>query len=206
MPLGGEVKSYQLVFYLILIVALICLLIMYRFEHSRIGTTLRALAQSEDVAASIGVNPTFYRLLAMGVGCFFAGLMGGFQAHYLTTLSYNSFSMNLTLWLIMYMMIGGKNTFIGPIIGAIVVSFVENIANLLTSLSGSSTNEAFVAFSRWLGTNATYTPFLTAAVLLLVAYLLPNGLAGIPGSIRAAREKRAEKKEIADMMKGGEPK
>ena len=204
--LGGEVKSYQLVFYLILIVALICLLIMYRFEHSRIGTTLRALAQSEDVAASIGVNPTFYRLLAMGVGCFFAGLMGGFQAHYLTTLSYNSFSMNLTLWLIMYMMIGGKNTFIGPIIGAIVVSFVENIANLLTSLSGSSTNEAFVAFSRWLGTNATYTPFLTAAVLLLVAYLLPNGLAGIPGSIRAAREKRAEKKEIADMMKGGEPK
>ena len=108
--LGGEVKSYQLVFYLILIVALICLLIMYRFEHSRIGTTLRALAQSEDVAASIGVNPTFYRLLAMGVGCFFAGLMGGFQAHYLTTLSYNSFSMNLTLWLIMYMMIGGKNT------------------------------------------------------------------------------------------------
>ena len=63
-----------------------------------------------------------------------------------------------------------------------------------------------MAFSRWLGTNATYTPFLTAAVLLLVAYLLPNGLAGIPGSIRAAREKRAEKKEIADMMKGGEPK
>lgn len=66
--LGGEVKSYQLVFYLILIVALICLLIMYRFEHSRIGTTLRALAQSEDVAASIGVNPTFYRLLGYGRG------------------------------------------------------------------------------------------------------------------------------------------
>ncbi len=199
-------KSSQMAYYVILLVAIVSLLVLYRMEHSRIGTTLRALAQSEDVAASIGVNPTFYRLLAVGVACFFAGLMGACQAHYLTAISYNSYSMNLTLWLIMYMMIGGKNTFIGPIIGAILVSFVENIANLLTSLSGSSSNEAFVAFSRWLGTNSAYTPFLTAAVLLIVAYLLPNGLAGIPGSIRAAREKRAEKKEIADMMKGGEPK
>lgn len=202
--LGGEVKSYHLSFYLILLIAVVSLIVMYRFEHSRIGTTLQALAQSEDVAASIGVNPTFYRLLAMGVGCFFAGLMGGCQAHYLTTLSYNSFSMNLTLWLIMYMMIGGKNTFIGPIIGAIVVSFVQNIANLFISLSGSSSNQAFVAFSQWLGGNASYTPFITAAVLLVVAYLLPNGLAGIPGTIRQARARRLEKREIAEMMKGGE--
>ena len=80
-------KGYQGAYYVILILAIISLVVMFRFEHCRIGTTLRALAQSEDVAASIGVNPTFYRLLAVGTACFFAGLMGSAQAHYLTTIS-----------------------------------------------------------------------------------------------------------------------
>lgn len=197
-------KSYQTAYFFILIIAIVSLLIMYRFEHCRIGTTLRALSQSEDVAASIGVNPTFYRLLAVGTACFFAGLMGGCQAHYLTAISYNSYGMNLTLWIIMYMMIGGTGTFIGPMIGAIVISIVQGIANLLTSLSGSSGSEGFIAFSRWLGANSAYTPFLTAAVLLLVAYLLPGGLAGLPNTVRNARAKRQEKREIAEMLKGGD--
>ena len=40
-------------------------------------------------------------------------------------------------------------------------------------------------------------------VLLLVAYLLPQGLAGIPETIRTNRAKRAEKREVKQMMKEG---
>ncbi len=194
----------QASYFLVLLLAIVSIAVMYRFEHCRIGTTLRALSQSEDVAASIGVNPRFYRLLAVGTGCFFAGMMGACQAHYLTTLSYNSYSMNLTLWIIMYMMIGGQGSILGPMLGAIIITIVSNIANLLTGLSGSSSSESFVAFSRWLGVNSAYTPFITAAVLLMVAYLLPGGLYSIPQAIRNAKAKRAEKKEIKEMLKGGE--
>lgn len=201
-----NMKGYQAAYFVILIFAIISLAVMYRFEHCRIGTTLRALAQSENVAASIGVDPTFYRLLAVGVACFFIGLMGGIQAHYLTAISYSSYGMNLTLWLIMYMMIGGGGKFIGPMIGAILISVVQGIANLLTSLSGSSSNAGFISFSRWVGENSAYTPFLTAAVLLLVAYLLPSGLVGIRDTVRDRCARRAEKREIAALMKkeGGE--
>lgn len=198
-----NMKGYQMSYFVILLLAIVSLAVMYRFEHCRIGTTLRALAQSEDVAASIGVSPTYYRLLAVGVACFFIGLMGGVQAHYLTTISYSSYGMNLTLWLIMYMMIGGGGEFIGPMIGAIIISVVQGIANLLTSLSGSSNSAGFVAFSRWIGENSAYTPFLTAAVLLLVAYLLPRGLVGLPQTIRENKARRAEKREIAAMMQEG---
>ena len=200
---GIGIKNYQAAYFVILILAIVSLVVMYRIEHCRVGTTLRALAQSEEVAASIGVNPTYYRLLAVGVSCFFIGLMGGAQAHYMGTISYSSYGMNMTLWLIMYTMIGGKGKFIGPMIGAILISLVQNIANLMTSISGSSKSAGFVAFSRWLGENSAYTPFLTAAVLLVVAYLLPWGLVGIPDTIRANKAKRAEKKEIETMMKEG---
>ena len=196
-------KGYQGAYFVILLLAVVALLVMYRFENCRIGTTLRALAQSEDVAASIGVNPTFYRLLAVGTACFFAGLMGSAQAHYLTTISYSSYGMNLTLWIIMYMMIGGQGKMYGPMIGALLISVVQGIANLLTSLSGTSGSAGFIAFSRWLGANASYTPFLTAAVLLVVAYLLPGGLVGLPDTIRSAKAKRLERKEIAAMLQEG---
>lgn len=194
----------QMGYFFILLLAILSIAVMYRFEHSRIGTTLRALAQSEDVAASIGINPTFYRLLAVGVGCFFAGLMGGCQALYMTTLSYYSYSMSTTLWIIMYMMIGGTGNILGPMLGAVVITVVTNLSSLLTSMSGTATSSAFIAFSRWVGTNSAYTPFLTAGVLLIVAYLLPGGLYGIPAAIRSAKAKRAEKKEVEEMTKGGD--
>lgn len=200
---GLGLSKPQVSYLFILLVAVLSLAVMFRFEHSRIGTTLRALSQSEDVAASIGVNPTFYRLLAVGVGCFFAGLAGACSAHYSGNLSPNTYTMNLTLWLIMYMMVGGTGTFLGPVIGAIVVSTIQNIANLLVGLSGASSSGAFVSFATWVGNKAAYTPFLTALLLLLVAYLLPKGLVGLPSTIRENRAKRQEKKEIAEMMKGG---
>ena len=193
----------QISYLFILLVAVFSLAVMFRFEHSRIGTTLRALAQSEDVAASIGVNPTFYRLLAVGIGCFFAGLAGACSAHYSGNLSPNTYTMNLTLWLIMYMMVGGTGTFLGPVFGAIVVSVIQNIANLLVGLSGSSSSAGFVSFANWVGNSAAYTPFLTALLLLLVAYLLPKGLVGLPSTVKERRVRRKEKKEAAEMTKGG---
>ena len=174
--------SWQANYYIILAIAVLSLLILYRFEFSRIGTTLRALAQSEDVAASIGVNPTFYRLLAVGVGSFFAGIAGAAYGHYSTILSTTNYDMTFSLWLIMYMMIGGEHSFLGPILGTILFVLIPE-------------------FGREYG---SYAPYLTGVCTILVAYLLPKGLVGIPETIRANRAKRLEKKEIIQMVEGGE--
>lgn len=164
-----------------MLISLVCL---YRFEHSRIGWTLKALSQSPAVAASIGINERFYRLLSVGIGCF-AGLIGALYAHYNTALATTSYGMGLTLWLIMYVMIGGKNNFLGPIIGTIASEIIKQFTTLLTAVSGNSNaSESFVAFSRWVGKYSAYSPFLMAAVLLAVAYFLPGGLVSIPSVIR----------------------
>jgi len=149
-------------YYFFLVLAVISCAIMYRFEFSRIGTTLRALAQSSAAASAMGVNEVYFRLLAIGVGSFFAGLVGASYAHYNTSLSPTSFGMSIALWYIMYFMIGGKDSFIGPIIGTI----------LLVILTESSRSLSL------------YAPYATAAALIFVAYALPGGLASIPGVIR----------------------
>ena len=104
-------------YYVFLAIAVVLILILFRFEFSRIGTTLRALAQSQDVASSIGVNARFYRLLAVGMGSFCAGVAGAAYGLYSTVLSPTNYDMTFSLWLLMYMLIGGEDYFIGPIIG-----------------------------------------------------------------------------------------
>lgn len=157
-------------YYVFLAITVVLLVVLYRFEFSRIGTTLRALSQSQDVASSIGINATFYRLLAVGMGSFCAGIVGAAYGLYSTVLSPTNYDMTFSMWLLMYMLIGGEDYFIGPIIGAIIFVLIPELGRDLSA----------------------YAPFLTGACTLLVAYLLPGGLAGIPALIRKKRAKRQD--------------
>lgn len=163
-PLTGSVNAS---YYVIIALTVVSLIAMYRFEFSRIGVTLRAIAQSPDVASSIGINETFYKLLAIGCGSFFAGLAGAAFALYSTVLSPTNYGMAFSLWLLMYMMIGGDNKFIGPIIGTIIFVLLPELGRGISA----------------------YAPYITAAVMLVVAYLLPGGLAGIPAFVRSKMKK-----------------
>jgi branched-chain amino acid transport system permease protein len=165
-------------YYFFVVLTVVCLAFLYRFEHCRIGTTLQALAQSQDVASSIGINATFYRLLAVGTGSFFAGIAGASYALYSTVLSTTNYDMNCSLWLIMYMMIGGEDKFIGPIIGTIIFVLIPEVARGLSS----------------------YAPYITGICTLLVAYLLPGGLAGIPDLVR----QRMSKNKVSAISEGGD--
>jgi branched-chain amino acid transport system permease protein len=84
--------SKEIYYYFFLGLALVSIIALYRFEFSRIGTTLKAISQSYLVASSVGINEGFYRVLAVGVGCFFAGLAGAGYAHYNLVVSAGSFN------------------------------------------------------------------------------------------------------------------
>jgi ABC-type branched-subunit amino acid transport system permease subunit len=113
--------------------------------------------------------------------------------------------MGMTLWLIMYMMIGGMNNFLGPILGAIILELIKQVSTLLTAMSGGANAAAgFVAFSRWVGQYAAYVPFFTAFILLLVVYCLPGGLVSLPHMLRDRAARRAEAAQsAAETPEGG---
>ncbi len=145
-------------YYFFLALSLVSVVALYRFEFSRIGKVIKAVAQSHLVASSVGINEGGYRILAVGVGSFFVGLIGAAYAHYNLVLSPTSFDLSATLWLVMYVLIGGINSFAGPIVGtAILVLIPEFFRDL-----------------------KTYSPFISAIILLLVVYLLPQGLVSLP--------------------------
>jgi branched-chain amino acid transport system permease protein len=154
LPGNSKVPFY----YFILGFMVICLLALWRFEHSRIGVNLKAIAQSHLVASSVGINEVWYRVMALAVGCFFAGIAGAVYAHYNFTLSPTSFDLMAGLWLFIYALIGGLGSFNGPIIGTALLILVQYLANAL---------KAFV-------------PFISAAILIIVFYVMHDGLVGLP--------------------------
>ncbi|MBT6341656.1 MAG: branched-chain amino acid ABC transporter permease [Desulfobacula sp.] len=139
-----------------------CLIILWRFETCRIGICLKAIDQSHEVAASVGISETKFRVLAMGVSCFVVGLAGAAYAHYNMVISYSSFNLIASIDMLVYMLIGGIGSFAGPIIGTAVLFIIPELFRQLKE----------------------YTPFLYAGILLLVVFVMPNGLVGLMDQIR----------------------
>ncbi len=150
-------------YYFFLGVTALCLGALYRFEFSRIGTNLKAVSQSYLLASSVGIDEAGYRVLALAIGCFFAGIAGALYAHYNLTISYTSFNLNATLWLFMYVLIGGINSFAGPIIGAALLIVLPEIFRSLKQ----------------------YAPFISAIILLIVVYGMPTGLVSLPRIVKS---------------------
>ena len=128
------------------------------------------------MTSSVGIDEAKYRIFALAVGCFFVGLAGAFYAHYNLTISYTSFNLNATLWLFMYVLIGGLHNFKGPIIGTILLMVVPEI---FRGLKG-------------------YVPFISAGILLIVVYLMPEGLVSLPRIMRTWYWRYKDKRGIAN--------
>ena len=160
-------------YYLILLVALVSLLILYALEHSRIGTTLFSVQQSDSLAESLGVDTAGYRILAFGIGCFFAGIVGAFYGHYYTGINPDSFGYLGGIYVLMYMVVGGMRRFPGPIIGAVILTVVPELSSGLQE----------------------YAPFVFAAILLIIIFFLREGVVSLPERIRKVRKEASLRSE-----------
>jgi branched-chain amino acid transport system permease protein len=160
-------------YYLIFVLMLISLVIIWFIEYSRIGMTFRGIQQTESLSKSVGINTTVYKVVAFALGCFFSGLMGGFYSQYIHTIEPKTFGFSFMIYTLIYMEVGGKGKFIGPIIGTIILSLLPEFARPLKN----------------------YEPFLFAIILVLVIFLMPEGLVGLPQRLkniyRKIRQRRA---------------
>lgn len=155
-------------YYYFLIVALLSLVVLYRIEHSRIGLTLMSVAQSHLAASSRGIDEARARIRALTIGCFFAGLAGASYAHYNTFIAPSNFSMMPSIFLVVYLLVGGKGSFAGPVVGAGVLYLIPYV---MGGLKG-------------------YTPFVLAGVLAVIIFLIPKGLVSLPAQVRLWTQKK----------------
>jgi branched-chain amino acid transport system permease protein len=132
---GGELGIYGvdklsqssiLDYYIILVVMVASLAAMFKFTDTeskivRIGIIICAIRGDEITARASGINTTNYKLLSFAVSGFFAGIAGGFYAHFMRIAGPSTLEVLFSFQVILWTIFGGISTIFGAVTGTYIL-------------------------------------------------------------------------------------
>ena len=114
-------------FYLVAGLGLVVYFLLDNLVRSPVGDTLRAIREDEVSAAALGVNAAVWKAFAFGLGAAIAGLAGCFYPGFVGTLVPDAFGIVESFTMMAMVIVGGMGTMIGPVIGAVVLTFLPEV-------------------------------------------------------------------------------
>jgi branched-chain amino acid transport system permease protein len=114
-------------FYLVAGIGLLVYFLLDNLVRSPVGDTLRAIREDEVSAAALGVNAALWKAFAFGLGAAIAGLAGCFYPGFVGTLVPDAFGIVESFTMMAMVVVGGMGTMIGPVIGAVVLTFLPEL-------------------------------------------------------------------------------
>lgn len=155
--LAGVSFGQREIAWLVLVMTVVALVLYSRLSVSPWGKAMRAIRDSEIAGQSIGLDPIRLRASAFALSAVAAGLAGAVFAIMSSFISPESFPFFDSILFLLVVMIGGADTLLGPIIGAVVVVLLPEMLS-------------------WL---AEYRLLFVGALLLAVLRLAPEGVVGL---------------------------
>ncbi len=130
---GVQLGSKQSMFYLIAVILIITFFVMKQINESKIGRALVAVRENEIAAASLGIHTGYYKIIAFAVSAAFAGVAGSFYAHYMSFINPNNFTTNDSILILCMVVIGGKGSMLGTVIGVSILYLLPECLRALES-------------------------------------------------------------------------
>jgi branched-chain amino acid transport system permease protein len=140
-----------------------------RQGRGRVGRAFAAIRTDEVAAGAMGINTTYYKVLAFAQGAFLAGLAGGLTAHTTYYIGPPDFGFSRAVEMLVFVVVGGTGVPLGPVLGAA----------LLTGLS-----ESLRAFQ-------DFRLIIYGALMMAMVLIRPQGIL-TPLRRAAARRRKAK--------------
>jgi branched-chain amino acid transport system permease protein len=151
------ISDDQWLYYFTLIIVLVMFACAAALIHSRTGRAIMAIRDNPIAAAAMGINNSLYKTLTFGVSALYTGVAGALGALAIAFVAPDSFTIFLSISLLVGLIIGGNGSILGCLFGGLFVLYVPNIANALsTGLAGA----------------------IYGVILLLIIFVMPAGAAG----------------------------
>ncbi|MBO9648843.1 MAG: branched-chain amino acid ABC transporter permease [Variovorax sp.] len=122
---AGNLGAKQFYYGIAWMLLALTLYLSFRFVYSNAGRAAVAVRENRYVAQSIGIRPLSYSMLALVLGALLSGMAGGFYAHYISFVGPEVFRFAFMVSMIIMVLVGGKGTLVGPLIGSLLVTFLE---------------------------------------------------------------------------------
>jgi len=168
-PEAFQFQSRAPFYWIVLALVAISLIAARLIEGSRFGAYLVAVRENEDAARALGVDPNRIKLIAMTLSAAFTAAGGSFYAQYFlfvdSGIAYGAW---ISIEALLAPVIGGVGTVFGPLLGALVVKSIGELAKLV---AGDVPGLDLVIYG---------------SVLILVVAFAPRGIAGIIADARAS--------------------
>jgi branched-chain amino acid transport system permease protein len=202
--LAGAFSDDQWLYYVIWAIAGVMFVLAWNIVRSGTGRAFMAVRDSETAATASGVSLSYYKTLAFGISAAFSGVAGSLLAIHVAYVNPDVFGLQLSLYLLIGLIIGGVGSEFGPVLGAMFVVWLPYFAERMGSLHIGNyqlPSKPDVFFG---------------ILLLIIIYFAPSGAMGLImrgiGSYRARRAAaRGEAAPIApptvleEEPVGGEP-
>jgi ABC-type branched-subunit amino acid transport system permease subunit len=143
---------------------------------TRFGRVVVAIRENEQRVEFIGYDVRLHKLVTFTIGGAIAGLAGCLFANWGSFVSPTLFGIIQSAQIIIWVMVGGLGTLLGPILGAAFMSW-------LAAVLGSQ--------------NAVNTPLMFGAILIVFVLLVPNGILPTVGQLLAPLFPRAARRAAA---------
>ncbi len=164
LSIGGLVFDNEVKFhYLVWIFAMLCLLLSLNLVRSGVGRGLAALAEDETAAAALGVDTRTAKVKVFVLSAVFASLAGSLFAHCYTFVSPDSFSIFVSIDLVIMVVVGGMGSIWGTLFGCALITLLPE----------------------WIEALENYKDIVHGLILVLILLFMPRGLvSGIVEMVR----------------------
>lgn len=151
------------------------IVIVLGVNASALGLAVRATGDDQSLAAVFGVRVNRLRVLVFGIGSGLAGLAGALQAHRFGVYQPTDFGFHVSLLLLIYVLVGGKQSVWGPLLGTYFLYMVPELIHL----------------------SPNFTLAVFGGLLIVVANFMPGGLAGaIQSTFQTLRTRRKSDQQL----------
>ena len=148
-PVAAFIRFPTIAAFAVAVVGLVSLLFATRF-----GVAITAVHDDEGVADLMGLDVRAFQVAAFALGSGLAGIGGGLYAHHFSYIEAQYFSISLSISIVLYVLFGGTQSVLGPLLGAAVFT-------LLPELLRGSAQWRYVLF---------------AAIVIVAMVVRPQGL------------------------------
>ena len=156
--LGQPFNSDRWLYFFTLAVLLLMFWLAWNLLHGRVGRALIAIRDHPIAASAMGINLPVFKSLTFGVSAAFTGVAGALGASVIAFVSPDSFTVTLSIFLLVGMVVGGLASIPGAIFGAMFIQYVPNIADEISKSAPAA---------------------IYGVLLIGLMYLMPTGVMGL---------------------------